>query len=66
VSFAIAAKRLLAGLAFDRIFKYVVANAADELWQEGFNMCGVENFFLLIDVLKVLLSFINYTLHIKL
>lgn len=64
VSFAIAAERFFTNDAFDRIFEHIIADTADQLRQEGFNMRFVKYFVLLETIFGVLFGFIYYTLHL--
>lgn len=62
--FAIAAEWLFAGLALDGILKDIVADTADEFREECFDLGGVEDLVLLVDVLLVLFGLIYQTVHL--
>ena len=64
VCLAVATKWLLANNTLDRIFQDIVANSADELCQECFDMRLVKYSVLLKAVFRILLCFVYYTLHL--
>lgn len=63
VSLTIATKGLFTSFALDRVFKHVVADAADKLLKECLDVVSVADSFLLVDVLGVYFGFVDDALH---
>ena len=64
-SFASAADRLLTILALEGILQYIVANAANQLWEECFDLADVDNLLLFVGIFLVTVAFINDCFHRK-
>lgn len=61
---AVAAERLLAVLALDGVLQDIVADATNQLGQEGLNMLRVVYLLLLVDELHILLRLLDDLIHI--
>ena len=62
---ASAADRLLTILALEGILQYVVANAANQLWEKGFDLSDVDDLLLFVGIFLVTVAFIDYGFHGK-